>query len=78
MHPQLLAVISKWLTNTSMIYDGIKVSTNQGVQQGAILSPTLYLLFIDDLITKLYSSTSKIYAYADEIAILTEENAAHL
>ena len=59
-------------------YDGIKVYTNKGVPQSAILYPTLFLLFIGDLITKLHSSTSKIYAYADEIAILTEENAAHL
>ena len=44
----------------------------RGVIQGGILSPFLFNLAIDGLLTKLRKVALEVYAYADDIAILNQ------
>ena len=43
---------------------------NQGVIQGGIISPTLFTVFVNDLLNSLDSGGYQVFAYADDIAIV--------
>ena len=43
---------------------------NQGVIQGGIISPTLFTVFVNDLLNSLDSKGYQVFAYADDIAIV--------
>ncbi|KAK7106492.1 hypothetical protein V1264_017742 [Littorina saxatilis] len=54
---------------------GQKVLLRQGVPQGGVLSPTLFILFINDLVPEL-PSTVHAALYADDLVLwCTEEHA---
>ena len=66
--PSLCKLISSYLScrSISVVVDGAASSTFQissGVPQGSVLSPTLFLLFINDL---LHSSLIPSHSYADD------------
>ena len=66
--PPLCLLISSFLSNRSIsaVVDGATSSSfavNCGVPQGSVLSPTLFLLFINDLLT---CSSNPIHSYADD------------
>ena len=66
--PSLCKLISTYLScrSISVVVDGAASSTFQissGVPQGSVLSPTLFLLFINDL---LHSSSIPSHSYADD------------
>ena len=63
--------LSDFLRNRSIcvVIDGIAsdiLPVNAGVPQGSVLSPTLFLLFIDDLLS---ITTTGIYSFADDSSL---------
>src|SRR6201990_3011727 len=66
--PSLCLLMSSFLSNRSIsaVVDGAtssSFSVNSGVPQGSVLSPTLFLLFINDLLS---CSSNHIHSYADD------------
>lgn len=48
----------------------LKAKTSRGCPQGGVLSPLLWCLVVDDLITRLNRASIYAQAYADDVAIL--------
>ena len=59
------------LQGTSAQIEDKKVPMDIGVPQGAVLSPTLFALYINDLLTKLNEET-ECYAFADDLVIIAK------
>jgi hypothetical protein len=48
------------------------LNINKGVMQGGILSPWLFNIYIDDLITELKQYTFEVLGYADDLALICQ------
>ena len=77
---ELAPCYKKWLANfvagrqSHVSYSGTKSKPRQfpnGVPQGAVLSPSLFNLFLHDLSTPL-TSTVMIYSYADDLTVVSQ------
>ena len=65
--PAVTVRIAKIMQSTSFdIGDGLR--TFKGVQQGSVISPSLFNIYIDSLIETLKSDTIAIHAWADDIS----------
>jgi ribonuclease HI len=70
---EIVGWIRAWLVNRRMrvSYDGVESRERtmaEGLPQGAVLSPTLFIVFVDDLLGRI-SEEAMVSAYADDLAI---------
>ncbi len=72
MPNHLLRQIGDWLSCTKILINQKKYKTNKGVPQGAINSPILFNLYINDFIQMIQQTGNKILAYADDIVIMVK------
>ena len=47
-----------------------EIPIGKGVIQGGVLSPTIFIIMFDDLIQKIKSEGYKVFAYADNVAVI--------
>ena len=51
---------------------GKEVPIGSGVIQGGVLSPALFIIMFNDLISQLDSLGFKVFAYADDLVVIIE------
>ncbi|GIX88620.1 RNA-directed DNA polymerase from mobile element jockey, partial [Caerostris darwini] len=74
----LMNVLFDFLKDRAMLYKNIEVFYNQGVPQGSCLGPTLWNIFINDLLAKDFGEETEIQAFADDIILMTKEKASYI
>ena len=47
-----------------------EIPIGKGVIQGGVLSPTIFIIMFDDLIQKIKGEGYKVFAYADDVAVI--------
>jgi hypothetical protein len=70
--PWLFNTIRSFLSDTSGVVQGHRVKTNVGVPQGAVLSPTLFNLYINSMLEKLREKGITALAFADDVALVAK------
>ena len=65
----VITVVAKIMDSTSADIEG-GMKTFKGVQQGAVLSPSLYNIYFDTLLKELEASTVSRHAWADDLAFV--------
>jgi hypothetical protein len=55
--------------------NGKEVPIGSGVIQGGVLSPALFIIMFNDLISQLDNLGFEVFAYADDLAVIVESSA---
>ncbi|GIX95976.1 RNA-directed DNA polymerase from mobile element jockey, partial [Caerostris darwini] len=74
----LVKVLFSFLEERSVMYRNNEVLYNQGVPQGSCLGPTLWNIFINDLLDRDFGEDIKLQAFADDIIIMTKAKASYI
>ena len=69
--PEVITVIAKIMQSTSCDI-GNGITTHRGVQQGSVLSPTLFAIYINSLIKEIKDTTVGRFAFADDLSFVCE------
>ena len=72
----MVRLIQVWLSNrqTWVMFDGVRsrpVSLKQGVPQGSVLSPLLFIFYIDNLVSAV--GALQINRFADDVAVWAQD-----
>jgi CRISP-associated protein Cas1 len=70
-HPDIVDLIQAWLTAGVLTPEGVEVSA-QGLPQGAVISPILSNVYLDDFDEAILDSRLKLVRYADDFLILAK------
>lgn len=65
---KIINTIRDLLTNTKLIINDQEILTDTGFMQGSVLSPILFNLFINDLLTN--GNNQNVLAFADDIVYI--------
>ena len=65
-----MSAIKDQLTNTTYQIDNTDIISNKGVPQGAVLSPTLFNIYVNPLLTSLTNARISTLAFADDIVTI--------
>ncbi|GIY45063.1 probable RNA-directed DNA polymerase from transposon BS [Caerostris darwini] len=74
----LIQILFDFLNNRCVLYEGEKISYNQGIPQGSCLGPILWNIFINDLLDLKLESESVIQAFADDIILMLKDRVSYL
>jgi len=68
----LIKCIQIKLANSKLVVSDKEIETFQGTPQGSVLSPTLYSLFVNDLLSDLEASKAIALAFADDLIVIAQ------
>jgi hypothetical protein len=71
---EVTTAVAKILNNTSFTIENSEgtpestIRTNKGVQQGSVIAPSLFSIYIATLLRRLEATTGCVMAWADDLA----------
>jgi group II intron reverse transcriptase/maturase/CRISPR-associated endonuclease Cas1 len=71
----IVALMRQWVT-APVIFEGKRILRLRGLPQGAVISPLLANLFLDELDEELLSEDFRLVRYADDFVVLCKDMAA--
>ncbi|GIY79614.1 uncharacterized protein CDAR_57131 [Caerostris darwini] len=76
--PHLIRILFDFLSDRSIVNNDKNFTYNMGVPQGSCLGPTLWKIFINDLLEIDFGNNVNIKAFADDLVIMMKERATYL
>ena len=71
VHPGILCLIKAWITNPVLTKNGL-TTTAKGIPQGAVISPLLANIYLDEFDRAFTDSDVRLVRYADDFLVLAK------